>query len=164
MLSLVVAQSRGRVIGAQGGIPWYMPADLKHFRELTTGRRVIMGRRTYDSIVAKLGGPLPNRINIVVTRDDHYRADGAVVVHSLNEAIKQAGEGEIMVAGGAVIFEQCLPLADRIYLTQIEADITGDTFMPELGHEWAQTSREEHAADEHNPYDYAFITLDRRNA
>lgn len=149
------------VIGKQNDLPWYLPADLKHFKELTTGHAVVMGRNTCDSIIARLGHALPNRENIVITRDKTYRPDGVVVMHSVDDALRYV-EGDACVLGGQQIYEQMLPYLDRIYLTEVDADIDGDTFFPELNMaEWKEISREPHAKDEKNKYDYSFVTLDR---
>ncbi|HEX3082037.1 MAG TPA: dihydrofolate reductase [Candidatus Saccharimonadia bacterium] len=159
---MVVAQARNRVIGRANDLPWYLPADLKHFKELTSGRAVIMGRKTFESIIARRGQPLPNRTNIVVSRDAHFQAEGATVVATPEEALKAAGSGEVFVIGGGAIFEAMLPMAERLYLTQVEADIEGDAYFPALDpDEWRPTSTEHHKADEKNQYDYAFITMER---
>src|ERR1019366_1912721 len=115
MVSMIVAQADNRVIGKSNELPWYLPADLKRFREITTGHSVIMGRKTYDSIYIRLGHPLPNRQNIVVTRDKSFDAHGCVIVASPREALGKAGTGEIFVIGGASIFQSMLPQTTRIY-------------------------------------------------
>lgn len=157
-ISLVAAMGRNRVIGNKGKLPWHMPADLKYFRDKTKGKPVIMGRKTFDS----MGKLLPNRTNIILTRDRHYKADGCIVADSADEALKSAGNaGEIMVIGGQKIFEQFMPIADRIYLTIIHADFEGDAYFPKYGKEWKEASREKHNADEKNPYNYDFIVLEK---
>ena len=157
-ISLVAAMGRNRVIGNKGKLPWHMPADLKYFRDKTKGKPVIMGRKTFDS----MGKLLPNRTNIILTRDRHYKADGCIVADSADEALKSAGNaGEIMVIGGQKIFEQFMPIADRIYLTIIYADFEGDAYFPKYGKEWKEASRERHNADEKNPYNYDFIVLEK---
>ena len=157
-ISLVAAMGRNRVIGNKGKLPWHMPADLKYFRDKTKGKPVIMGRKTFDS----MGKLLPNRTNIILTRDRHYKADGCIVADSADEALKSAGNaGEIMVIGGQKIFEQFMPIADRIYLTIIHADFEGDAYFPKYGKEWKEASRERHNADEKNPYNYDFIVLEK---
>ncbi len=160
IISLIAAMDRRRVIGRGNALPWTMPADLKHFRELTRGKPVIMGRKTFESI----GRPLPDRINIVITRDPAYRADGCIVAHSPAAAVAAAGDTpEIMVIGGEHIFREFLPLAQKMYLTLIDADIGGDTFFPEWNpDQWRETSREEHPADKNNPYPYIFIMLEKK--
>ena len=136
-----------------------MPADLQHFRHLTTGHHIIMGRKNHEDI----GKPLPGRTNIVLTQQTGYAAPGCLVVHSLQEALMAAkADNEVFVIGGAMIYSQTLDLADRLYITEIDADIDGDTLFPEFDRSsWTETSREEHPADEKNPYAYRFITLER---
>lgn len=163
MISILVARARNRVIGRSNDLPWYLPADLRHFKELTTGHSVLMGRKTFDSILARLGTPLPNRQNIVVTRDRHFQVSGAIVVHSIDEALKLTESEEVFVIGGAQIYEQVLPFTDRMYITEVAADIDGDTFFPELEQgAWRETSREPHKKDDKNQYDYAFVVYERQ--
>ena len=158
-ISLIAAIDRGRVIGMDNAMPWHMPADLKHFKRITLGKPVVMGRKTFDSI----GRPLPGRTNIIVTRDPDYRAESCVTVSSVDAAL-QAAEGaeEVMVIGGANLFEQLLPRATRIYLTEIKADFAGDSHFPALvpGH-WLERERQDHPADASNPYPYSFVVLER---
>jgi dihydrofolate reductase len=152
--------AENRVIGVNNTLPWRLPADLRHFRQLTTGHHVIMGRRNYESI----GKPLPDRTNIVVTRNPEYRAPGCEVRHSLADALQDIhGDPEVFVIGGAEIYRQSMGDADRIYLTLVHADISGDTFFPEFDvREWNEISLTRHEADEKNPYAYSFITYDRK--
>lgn len=152
--------AENRVIGVNNTLPWRLPADLRHFRQLTTGHHVIMGRRNYESI----GRPLPERINIVVTRNRDYRAPGCAVRHSLEEALRDAGDDpEVFVIGGAEIYRQALDKADRIYLTLVHATVHGDTFFPEFDPgDWNETSRTRHEADEKNPHACSFVTYDRK--
>ncbi|WP_018467535.1 dihydrofolate reductase [Calidithermus timidus] len=166
MLSLVVAMAENRVIGRGNALPWRLPGDLKRFRRLTMGHPVIMGRKTYESI----GKPLPGRTNIVVTRTPGYSAPGCTVVGSLEAALKAADGAphqppehrETFVIGGAELYAQALPLARRIHLTLVHAELEGDAFFPEfdLG-EWRELSRECHEADGQHPYAYSFVTLER---
>nr|AIA11135.1 Dihydrofolate reductase [uncultured bacterium] len=141
-LALVVAMTENRVIGKGGTLPWRIPEDMKWFREITRGKPCIMGRKTWESLPKR---PLPGRTNIVVTRDAGYRAEGAIVVASLDEAIVAAARElpeEIAVLGGAQIYAEALPRADRIYLTRVHATIEGDTFLPEIDmHAWRLTQR-----------------------
>lgn len=162
MLSAVVATAHDGVIGKGNEMPWYLPDDFKHFRNITTGHAVIMGRNTADSILTRNGQPLPNRKNIVLTRDKTYAPDGFTIVHSLDEAIKAAGD-DAMVIGGAQIYRLALPRLDRIYLTRVDADVEGgDAFFPELPtDEWQEVSRGHHAKDEKHQYEFSFVTLDR---
>jgi dihydrofolate reductase len=161
-LSLIAAVSENRVIGANNTLPWHLPDDLKRFRSLTTGHAVIMGRRNYESI----GKPLPQRKNIVLTRDPHYHASGCIVVHSLTDALAAAGDDpEVFIIGGAELYRQTLGMADRIYLTRVHAHVSGDTFFPEFdAMEWRETSREDRPPDDRHPHPYSFLTLDRIRA
>lgn len=160
-VSLIAAMAENRVIGANNGLPWRLPADLKHFRRLTTGHHIIMGRRNYESI----GKPLPDRTNIVVTRNTGYRAPGCLVRNSIEEALATVrNDSEVFIIGGAEIYRQVLDRADRLYLTLIHASIQGDTYFPEFdGHLWQEISRESHAADEINPHAYTFLTYARKH-
>ena len=158
MIALVVAMAENRVIGKNNQLVWRLPADLKFFKNLTTGHPIIMGRKTFESI----GKPLPNRTNIVITRQQDFEAEGCLVAHSLNEALMLAQQldSEIFIIGGAEIYKQAMFLADTIYLTEVHHTFEGDTFFPEIDSVlWEETSRDEHSSDEKNPYDYAFVTL-----
>ena len=129
-LSIVVAMADNRVIGQDNRLPWHLPADLKHFKQLTTGKPILMGRKTWESI----GRPLPERTNIVITRDPDYQAAGCTVVHSVDAALRAAEpHSEVMVIGGAELYRQVLPEVSTIYLTQVHADVEGDTVFPESG-------------------------------
>jgi len=161
-LSIIVAMAANGVIGRDNKLPWHLPADLRHFKQTTMGKPILMGRKTRESI----GRPLPGRSNIVITRDDSYRADGCVVVTSIAAAL-QAGSGhdELMVIGGAELYRQVLPDTETIYLTRIHETFEGDTFFPEIPNtEWHQLERLDHEADERNPHDYSFIRLERVHA
>jgi dihydrofolate reductase len=153
---LIYARAANGTIGAAGKLPWHIPADLKRFKALTTGKAMIMGRKTFDSFPA----PLPGRRHIVLTRDKAWRAEGAEVVHSPGEALALAGESEIAVIGGAEINALFLPATRRIELTEIHADYPGDTVMPPLDASWVETFREEHPAEGARPA-FAFVTLRR---
>ena len=145
-LVIVVAMARNGVIGIENRLPWHLPEDLKHFKALTTGHAVIMGRKTWESLPAKFR-PLPDRLNIVVTRDAAYRAAGATVVHSLPAAVAAAGARTAFVIGGAEIYAQALPLATRLEVTEVDADVGGDAFFPALDKDyWQETAREAHVA------------------
>ena len=159
MISLIVAASTNDVIGAQGELPWRLSADLRRFKELTMGKPIVMGRKTYESI----GRPLPGRQNIVVTRQADFVAEGCDVVASPEAAVRAAGDaGEIMIIGGSHIYAAFLPLADRIYLTRVHADVAGDTHLPELtAGDWHSELVESTAADERNEYATDFIVLER---
>lgn len=157
-ISYVVAIDRKRVIGHNNALPWYLPADLQFFKRTTMGGTMLMGRRTWESI----GRPLPGRVSIVMTRNPDYRAEGVQVVHSLDEAIRAAGDApELFVIGGASLFVDMLPMVDRIYLTRIDHEFQGDTWFPEIGPQWREVSRESHLPDEKNRYSYTFVTLER---
>lgn len=159
MISIIAALARNRVIGIDNRLPWRLPADLKFFRRTTLGHAVIMGRKNYESI----GRPLPQRRNIVLSTDPGYRAPGCEVRHSLAAALAAAGDDpEIFIIGGANLYAQALPLAERMYLTLIEAEFDGDAWFPEYDErEWRETAREEHAPDADNPYRFSFLTLQR---
>ncbi|MBD3618250.1 MAG: type 3 dihydrofolate reductase [Chromatiales bacterium] len=157
---LIAAMARDRVIGKDNQMPWHLPADLQHFKRLTLGKPVIMGRSTHESI----GRPLPGRLNIVVTRDRGLQIEGCTVVHDLDAALDAAGDAdEVMVIGGQKLFDQFLPRADRLELTIIDARCDGDTYFPEYSmQEWEEVTREEHEADEKNGHPYTFVSLARR--
>lgn len=150
------------MIGVNNALPWRLPADLRHFRQLTTGHHVIMGRRNYESI----GKPLPERVNIVITRNRGYSAPGCRVKHSLEEALEDTGgDPEVFIIGGAEIYRQGLDSADRIYLTLVHAHVPGDTYFPEFDHsQWREIQRARNEADDKNPYAVSFVIYDRKNA
>ncbi len=161
MISLVVAASENHVIGVHGDLPWRLPTDLQRFKSLTMGKPIVMGRLTWASI----GRPLPGRRNIVLTRRDDYRADGAVVVPSPAAALHAAGDAaEVMVIGGAQIYELFLDKAQRIYLTRVHAELDGDAFFPDIdnGH-WDLISAEHVKAGERDDHDMEFCVYERRD-
>lgn len=161
MLAFVVATAENRVIGRDNQLIWHLPADLKHFKQLTQGHPVVMGRRTYESI----GRPLPNRTNIVVTRQTDWQATGCETVHSVPAALERAAQldEEVFVIGGAEIYQQALPAADTIYLTEVHHEFEGDVLFPELDHAvWREVSRQRHEADDKHAYPFSFVTLKRR--
>jgi dihydrofolate reductase len=162
IISLIAALGRNRVIGLDDGLPWHMPTDARHFRTLTEGKPVVMGRKTFQS----LKGPLARRTNIVLTRSEDFRPPGCVVVDSVEAALAAAGDcDELMIAGGAEVYERFLPCADRMYLTFIDGDFPGDTHFPAYDPEqWTETERRDFEADERNPYPFSFVTLERRRA
>lgn len=155
-LFLIYARAANGTIGRDGALPWHIPADLKRFKALTMGKPMIMGRKTFQSFPR----PLPGRRHIVLTRDAEWRAQGAEVAHSVDEALTLAGQGEVAIIGGAEVNALFLPLARRIELTEIHADVAGDTFMPPPGPCWRETFRDEHASCEGRPA-FAFVTLRR---
>lgn len=159
-VSLIVAVGRRNEIGKDGQMPWHLPADLKHFKRNTLGKPVLMGRKTLEAI----GRALPERRNLVLTRDAGFRAEGCETVTSLDAALELvSGEPELMVIGGGEVYRLAWARTDRIYLTRIQADVEGaDTFFPEIQDgRWREVSREDHRADEKNPFDYSFLMLER---
>ena len=158
-IAFVVARDRRGVIGKDGALPWRLPDDMRHVRELTVGKPLIMGRRTFESI----GRPLPDRTTIVLTRDPSFRCAGCLVARSAAEAVALAGDApEVIVFGGAGVFAEFLPRADRIYLTEVDAEVEGDTFFPPLGaSEWLEVERRPHPADERHRHPFSFVTLER---
>lgn len=157
-ISFIVAMAQNRVIGKGNALPWRLKPDLKRFRSITMGHPIIMGRKTYESI----GRPLDGRKNIVVTRNLGFRPDGVIVVKGIDEAVDSASGGEIMIIGGADIFEQLLPRAERIYLTVIHQSFDGDVYFPEIDEgEWNEIEREDVAPGIDADFGYSFITLER---
>jgi dihydrofolate reductase len=158
--SLVVAVARNGVIGRNNALPWRLPADLAHFKKVTMGHPVVMGRRTYESI----GKPLPGRQNIVVTHNRGFVAPGCTVVGSLDEAWRAAGDaGEVSIIGGTTLFEETLPMADVIHLTEVEADVQGDTFFPGFDrNQWQEKEVARHPADDRNAYPIRILELTRK--
>lgn len=160
-ISLIVATSENDVIGKDGSIPWHIPADLKHFKTLTMGHHIIMGRKTYESI----GKPLPGRINIILTKNPGYKADGCIVADSLQKAINIAREqknSEVFIIGGEEIFKLVLPMADRVYLTRVHEKFDGDAYLPKLDPvKWKQVSCQVHLRDEQNPYPFDFCVYEK---
>ncbi len=157
-IAFVVARDRRGVIGKDGKLPWRLPDDMKHVRALTVGKPLIMGRRTYESI----GRALPDRTNIVLTRDPAFRAEGVKVARTADDALAIAGDApEIIVFGGAEVFRHFLPMAERIYLTEVDADVGGDTYFDFGGADWRVLENTAHTADERHAYPFRFITLER---
>ena len=159
MLSLIVAMAENRVIGRDNALPWRLPNDLKHFRRITTGHPIIMGRKNYESI----GRALPGRTNIVVTRSPDYLAPGCVVTHSVEAALAAAGnDPELFVIGGAELYAQTLARARRLYLTLVHADVEGTTLFPDVDWSaWHEAARVRHEADAEHRYAYSFVILER---
>lgn len=152
MVNIIVAHSTNNVIGKDNQLIWRQSADLKRFKALTTGKTVVMGRKTYDSI----GKPLPNRRNIVITRQN-IEIPGCEVVNSIEDALQL--DSEIFILGGGEIYKKSIILADKIYLTKIHTNVEGDTYFPEIGNEWKVESEESFTKDDKNQYDYSFINL-----
>ncbi|NIR28194.1 MAG: type 3 dihydrofolate reductase [Gammaproteobacteria bacterium] len=159
-VSLIAAMDQDRVIGVDNALPWRLPGDLRRFRQLTLGKPVLMGRRTYESI----GVPLPERENIVITHDEEYAAEGCRVVQSVDEALRLCEpHPEAMVIGGASLYRQTLPLAQRLYLTLVHHRFRGDTFFPVFESDaWSEVERRHFAPDARNPFPYTFLILERR--
>jgi len=165
-LSVIVAVAENGVVGVNNALPWYLPDDLKYFKQTTMGKPVVMGRKTYESI----GKPLPGRTNIVVTHNQDYQAEGVKVVGSLSEALELAadiavidGKDELMVIGGAAVYAAAIPMADRLYVTEVHAEVDGDAYLPAVEwSEWRELTREKHVAVAPNSYDFSFVVYQRR--
>lgn len=156
--TILVAIDAARGIGIRNALPWRLPEDLAHFKRLTTGHAIVMGRKTFDSI----GRPLPNRHNIVITRNPHWRQDGVDSAPSVTAALALAGDQEIFVIGGAQIFDETLPLATRMIVTEIDRTFECDTFFPPIdADQWQEAAREVHHSDS-GGFDYAFVTYHRK--
>ena len=157
-ISIIVAMAENNVIGAGNDIPWYIPEDLKHFKTITMGKPCIMGRKTFESIVARLGKPLPGRTSIVISKSGytHEGAKTASTIETTIEIAKEESAEEIMIIGGAQIYEQTLPIADRLYLTKVHETYDGDAFFPEINNsDWKTLSEENHNT-------HTFLTLERK--
>ncbi len=163
--AIIVAAAQNRVIGINNKLPWYLPEDLKYFKHVTMGKPIIMGRKTWESI----GRPLPGRTNIVLTQNADYSAEGAKVVNTWSEAVGIAeavgeidGVDEVMVIGGAGIYEMCLNEVNRLYYTKVHAEVAGDAWFPEVDwDQWQLVGSEDYKASGNNPYDYSFCVYDR---
>jgi dihydrofolate reductase len=162
LISLIVAMAQNGVIGRDNALPWRLPEDLKRFKEFTLGKPILMGRRTFEAI----GRPLPRRANLVLTRDRDWRSPGVIPVHSVEEALLQTRTcDELVVIGGAEIYRLLLPLARRIYLTHVHADIPGDTYFPAFDPaQWDDVELHTQPADERHAHPITFVTLERRNS
>lgn len=161
IVSLIAAMDKNRLIGRKNGLPWYLPADFKHFKEVTMGKPVVMGRKTFESI----GRPLPGRKNIVISRSG-FSEEGIVVVNSIDAAWNEVGKvEEVMVIGGENLYSQILPLADKMYLTHVDADCDGDAWFPAFDtEEWDVLSEQNFAADEKNNYSFKVVAYQRKTA
>lgn len=164
ILTAIAAMAENYTIGCENRLPWHMPADLKHFKSITAGHPIIMGRKTYISI----GRALPNRTNIIITHDESFRADGCVVTNTIGDALsiaEQHTDNEAFVIGGAEIYRQLMPKIQRLYLTIVHHEFDGDAYFPTLmPGEWKELTRERHSADIDNPFEYSFVTMERVNA
>ncbi len=157
-LAIIVAIANNNVIGNDNKLIWHLPADLKYFKIITTGKHIIMGRKTFESI----GKPLPNRTSVIITRNKEYKAEGCIVVGSLDSAIQVSGDNGIIIGGGE-IFKDAMHIADKLYVTKVFADFEGDVFFPEIkDSEWQLVSEEKHLADDKNNYDYSFCIYTKR--
>ncbi len=163
MISIIVAMDRKRAIGKNNSLPWYLPADLIHFKKITTGHSIIMGRRTFDSI----GRALPKRTNVVITRDPDFSVDNVFRVSNIEEAVELAQRsewpGEIFIIGGGEIYNQAMKLAEKLYVTLINTEVPdADIFFPEIDQNiWKESEREDHLKDSRNKFDYSFLTYTR---
>ena len=159
-LSILVAMASNRTIGINNTLPWRCPEDLKHFKALTMGHHMIMGRKTFGSI----GKPLPGRTTVVVTRNRELKIEGCIIAHSLDEAIAAcAGDEEIFIVGGGELYAQALPLADTLYITEIRQDVAGDAHFPKFDKmEWQEVAREKRSQETPQPLEYHFVTYQRR--
>ncbi|MBE8189820.1 MAG: type 3 dihydrofolate reductase [Candidatus Thioglobus sp.] len=159
-LSIIVAMDGKRLIGKNNALPWHLPADLGYFKKTTMGKTVLMGRKTYDSI----GKPLPNRRNIIISRNLDYQAAGCEVMPSIEAAFELLkNEPEVMVMGGACLYSQILPSCERLYITEIEGDFSGDAYFPEFDKsDFQEVSRTSYQPDEKNSHKYHFVILDRK--
>ena len=157
-ISIISALARNRVIGINNTLPWRLPEDLKYFKSLTLGHHILMGRKTYESI----GKPLPGRTTVIITRGNYPAPEGVKIAHSLNEAVEACGDDkEIFFVGGAELYAQALPLADRLYLTEILAEVEGDAWFPAFDrNHWREVSRD-HRHEEKNGMEYHFVVYDR---
>lgn len=164
-ISIIAALSRNRVIGKDGDLPWKLPADMQFFKATTTDHHVVLGRKNYESIPEKYR-PLPNRTNIILSRNPDLAIQGCITVSTLQDAVDLANsnkEGELFIIGGGEVYKLALPIAQKMYLTEIRADIEGDVFFPEFDKsEWRETSRIHHVADEKHNYAFDFVTYDKR--
>lgn len=158
MINIIVAADENNVIGKDNELIWHLPDDLRFFKQKTNGHPIIMGRRTFESV----GRPLPNRTNIIITRSSDFKADGCVVVHSLDEALQVADQKDVFIVGGSEIYRQALPMADRVYLTRVHHRFEGDRHFPELGDEWLEIESVLHRKDEKHVHAFTFKTYIKR--
>ncbi|MHA2877425.1 type 3 dihydrofolate reductase [Vibrio campbellii] len=158
IISMIAAMADNRIIGKDNQMPWHLPADFAWFKRCTMGKPVVMGRKTFESI----GRPLPGRLNIVISRDASLFIEGVTTVTSIEQALEVAGEvEEVMIIGGGAIYAACLPMANKLYVTHIEAEIEGDTQFPDWGNEFKETYSEAYQADEKNAYNMRFTILEK---
>ena len=163
IISLIAAMTRNHVIGKDNDLPWKLPDDMKFFQQTTKGHVVIMGRKNYDSLPPKFK-PLPNRTNVILTRQKDFVADDCEVFTDIRQAIefaKNQGEQEVFVIGGGEIYKQSMKMADRLYLTEIDTELDGDTFFPQVGTEWIEKKRIPHSSDERHQFAFDFVTYEK---
>ncbi len=159
MISLIAAMDKNNVIGYENDMPWSLPNDLRHFKEVTSHHTIVMGRKTYESI----GRPLPNRLNIILSRSDYQTQDQVKVISSIDEIKQMAKSEEIFVIGGGTIYEQFLPFADKLYITRIEAEFEGDTYFPQFDlKDWEVIDKKPGIVNEKNKHDHTFYTYSRK--
>lgn len=157
---MIAAVTDNGVIGHHGSIPWHMPADLRYFKTTSMGHTVVMGRKTLQNILDVLGTPLPGRDNVVLSHDPAFHVDGVSTVGSVDDVRDQYTDA--MIIGGATLYEQFMPFAGRLYMTEVHTTLEGDTYFPHIDmNVWSEVSREDHAADERNQYDYSFVMYER---
>ncbi|MFA0447752.1 diacylglycerol kinase [Vibrio breoganii] len=158
IVSMIAAMANNRIIGKDNQMPWHLPADFTWFKKCTMGKPVIMGRKTYESI----GRPLPGRHNIVISRDAELTIEGVTTVTSIESALEVVtDEPEVMIIGGGSIYEHCLPMAHKLYLTYIDLEVDGDTQFPDWGEGWKQIHLEQYFSDEKNAHDMQFVVLEK---
>ena len=164
-ISLIAALTKNRVIGKNNGLPWHLPDDMKYFMQTTKGHHVLMGRKNYDSIPEKFR-PLPNRINILLTRQKDFHAPKCLIVNALDagvEIARKAGESELFIIGGSDIYQLGFPISNRLYLTEIQAELPGDTFFPSFDKtKWKEISRNNHPVDDRHTYAFDYVIYDRK--
>lgn len=159
MITIIAAIGKNRELGKDNDLIWHLPNDLKRFKKVTSGHDVIMGRKTFES----LGRPLPNRTNIIITRNKNYKAEGCIVVNSLEAALNTATDANPYILGGGNIYSLAIKIADVLDLTLVDAELEADVFFPEIDTEiWKETSREDFKADEKHEYNYSFVTFKRK--
>jgi len=160
MISLIVAVGKNNEIGKNNELLWHLPNDLKYFKQITLGLPIVMGRKTFESI----GRPLPGRVNVIVTRNSNFKPEGCIVVDSIQNAMKATMSAQnVMIIGGADIYSQTLPIADRIYLTEVDAELEADKFFPSIDQNlWEEISRKHNPKDEKNEYNFDFVVLKRK--
>ena len=163
MISIIVAKTKNGVIGKGDGLPWNLPGDLKHFAKVTKGHTVIMGRKTYESIVKKLGHALPGRKNVIITSQGDFQAPGCLVIHSVSEVMFPASQEEVFIIGGGEVYKEFMPLAKKLYITEVSTECEGDVYFPPFTEkDWELTSAIHNRKDAENQYDFTFLEFVRK--